>query len=170
MRAAALSLMLATAAVQSAQAAPTAHNRVGALQIRGSVLTNCTLSTAPLTFSSIGIGYVHAPGNAILRQSSLAVRCTKGAAVQISMNAGLYGSAAGSRFGSRSMKALDGSYLGYELCHDSGCANIWSTQGYTYASASASGSSLPVWGRIVTGQAQAKQGSYADSVTVTVNF
>ncbi|MGZ3498046.1 MAG: Csu type fimbrial protein [Vulcanimicrobiaceae bacterium] len=145
------------------------HARLAAARINGAVATDCSLSTLPISFT-IGIGYIHAPGNKVLAQSSLAVRCSKGASVLIGMNAGLYGSAAGSRFGTRSMKSTDGSYLGYDLCHDSACASVWTPAGFSYTSPSDQGSSLPVWARIVTGQPQAKQGAYSDSVTVTVSF
>lgn len=142
--------------------------KTSVLTVRGSVATTCTLSTSPFSFS-IGVGYIHAPNNVIVKQNSLSVKCTKGAATQISMNSGLYGSAAGSQFGSRSMKDAGGDYLGYELCHDSSCSSVWRT-GFGYVSPSDAGSSLPIFTRIKTGQSQAKQGSYSDSVTVTINF
>ncbi|HET7813890.1 MAG TPA: spore coat U domain-containing protein [Candidatus Baltobacteraceae bacterium] len=138
--------------------------------MRGSVLQNCLVSVGSVTFPNAGIGYIHNSGNVVLTQSSLGMRCTKGAVAQISMNTGLYGSKAGTQFGSRSMKSTQGkNYLGYDLCHDSACASVWSPAAYTYTSATDKGSSLPVWGRIKTGQ-QADSGTYADSVTVTVSF
>jgi spore coat protein U-like protein len=86
------------------------------------------------------------------------------------MNTGLYGSKAGVSFGTRSMKSSPGnSYLGYELCHDSGCSSIWTPAGFAYTSPTDAGSSLPVWARIKAGQ-QVDAGSYSDSITVTVNF
>jgi spore coat protein U-like protein len=153
----------------AAVSATPVHTRTATLKIKGSVLTNCSLTTSDFTFT-IGLGYIHAPKNTILKQGSLGVRCTKGAVVQIKMNAGLYGSAAGSQFGSRSMRDAGGDYLGYELCHDSACSAIWNNQGYSYTSGSDAGSSLPVWARILTAQPQVRQGNYSDSVTVTVNF
>lgn len=147
-----------------------ATRKAQTLTVRGTVSQNCSLTTSPLSFPSIGIGYIHQPGKTISTQSSLGMRCTKGAAVQIAMDTGLYGTKAGVQFGSRSMKSSSSkTYLGYDLCHDSACASVWSPQGYTYVSPSDAGSSLPVWGRIKTGQ-QADLGSYSDSVTVTVSF
>jgi spore coat protein U-like protein len=146
------------------------HRRTSALQVRGSVSSNCSLGTQPISFT-IGVGYLHGSSNPpVTKSSSLLVRCTKGAVVQIAMNTGLYGNKAGSQFGSRSMKSSPGkSYLGYELCHDQGCAGVWTPAGYSYTSPTDAGSSLPVWARIKTGQ-QVDTGSYSDSVTVTVNF
>lgn len=163
-----LSLVAAASHAMPALAVPQ-HSRSSSLTVKGSVLTNCTLATSAFTFT-IGLGYIHGPKQTILKQGSLGIKCTKGANVQIKMNAGLYGSAAGSQFGTRSMRDSTGDYLGYELCHDSGCSNIWNATGYSYVSPSDAGSSLPVWARILTSQPQVKQGNYSDSVTVTVNF
>jgi spore coat protein U-like protein len=148
-----------------------ATRKTQTLTVRGSVTQNCLLSTNAVTFPNVGIGYIHNAGNKVFTQSSLGMKCTKGALAQISMNAGLYGSKAGTQFGTRSMKSTQGkNYLGYDLCHDSVCANIWSpTSPYSYTSPSDAGSSLPIYGRIITGQ-QADAGTYTDSVTVTVNF
>jgi len=161
--------MLVLAASTAMAGDATTHARTGTLTVKGSVLTNCSLATSPFTFT-IGLGYIHGPKTTILKQGVLAIKCTKGASVQIKMNAGLYGSAAGLQFGTRSMRDTAGDYLGYELCHDSNCASIWNAQGYSYTSPSDTGSSLPVWARIFTAQPQVKQGNYTDSVTVTVNF
>lgn len=68
------------------------------------------------------------------------------------------------------MKSSPGNdYLGYNLCHDLACANLWTTA-YNYTSPSDSGSSLPVYAEIKTGQSQVDAGSYYDTVIVTVNF
>lgn len=160
---------IGTIPIAPSSAASNRHTQT--LQVHGSVSQNCSLTTHPVTFPNIGVGYLHPSGNVpVTVQTSLGMRCTKGAVVQIAMNAGLYGSKAGTQFGSRSMKSSPGkSYLGYDLCHDSGCANVWSPLGYTYTSPTDAGSSLPVWGRIVTGQT-IDAGSYSDSVTVTVSF
>ena len=149
--------------------AVTTHKKTATLTVKGSVASTCTLTTPAFSFN-IGVGYIHSPGNTILKQNTLGVKCTKNATTQITMNTGLYGSAAGSQFGSRSMKDSSGDYLGYELCHDNACSAVWNSQGYNYVSPSDHGSSLPVWTRIKTGQAQTKQGSYSDSVTVTISF
>jgi len=162
--------LLVLACASAVPGAAATHSKTQTLTVRGSVSQNCSLTTSPLAFPSMGIGYVHQPGKTVAMQSSLGMRCTKGASVQISMDTGLYGGKAGPQFGSRSMKSSNGkSYLAYDLCHDSACASVWTPQGYTYVSPSDAGSSLPVWGRIKTGQ-QADLGSYSDSVTVTVSF
>lgn len=152
----------------NSDAAP--HSKTQTLNVRGSVSQDCTLSMNPMAFPSVGVGYIHPAGRNVLVQSSLSVHCTKGSVVSIAMDSGLYGTAAGAQFGSRSMKSSPGTdYLGYDLCHDSGCASIWSPAGYIYKSPSDAGSTLPVWGRILTGQ-KSGQGSYSDVVTVTVSF
>ncbi len=163
-------LLLFAGAAQMTPVTAVARTQTPKLNVMGAVIQDCTLSTSPVSFPSIGVGYLHSPGKTVLAQSSLSVHCTKGATVQIVMNAGLYGSKAGSQFGSRSMKSSPGnSYLGYDLCHDSGCASIWSPQGYNYVSPSDAGPALALWGRIKTGQ-QVDTGNYSDVVTVTVSF
>jgi spore coat protein U-like protein len=152
-----------------ATTAVTHGKKTTTLTVKGSVSTTCLLTTSPFTFS-IGIGYIHSPGNAVVKQNTLGVKCTKGATTQITMDTGLYGSAAGAQFGSRSMKSPNGDFMGYELCHDSACSAVWTPQGYNYISPSDTGSSIPVWTRIKTGQSQVKQGSHTDSVTVTISF
>lgn len=149
----------------------TGHSKTQALTVRGAVSQDCTLATNSMTFPNIGVGYLHSKNNPpVVQPSSLSVRCTKGASVQVAMDAGLYGSKAGAQFGSRSMKSSPGkSYIGYDLCHDSACASIWTPSGYTYHSTSDVGSTLPVYGRIPAGQ-QNDAGSYGDTVTVTVSF
>jgi spore coat protein U-like protein len=164
-------LFAAAVALMPMPSAAATHSKTQTLTVRGSVTQNCLLTANPVTFPNAGIGYIHNAGNAVYAQSSLGMRCTKGAVAQISMNAGLYGSKAGTQFGSRSMKSTQGkNYLGYDLCHDSACANFWSTtSAYPYTSSSDAGSSLPVYGRILTGQ-QADAGTYTDTVVVTVSF
>jgi len=164
-------LFAAVIAVTPGLTSAATHSKTQALTVRGAVTQNCLLTTHPVTFPNVGIGYIHNAGNKVFTQSALGMRCTKGAVAQISMNAGLYGSKAGTQFGTRSMKSAQGkNYLGYDLCHDSVCANIWSpTSPFSYTSPSDAGSSLPVYGRIITGQ-QADASTYTDSVTVTVSF
>jgi spore coat protein U-like protein len=119
----------------------------------------------------IGINYIRNPGNIVTQNTPLGVWCTKGATTQISMNYGLYGSKAGSQFGNRSMKSPnDGTYLGYDLCHDAACHAVWTPQAFTYVSTSDVPQFLPVWTVIKTGQKQVNQVDYNDSVTVTVSF
>jgi spore coat protein U-like protein len=164
-------LLAAAFALLPPAAAAAAHGKTQTLTVRGAVSQDCTLTTYALTFPSVGVGYIRPPNrNPVLAQSSLGVRCTKGSVVQIAMNSGLYGTLAGAQFGSRSMKSSDGrSYLGYELCHDAACTSTWSPAGYAYTSSSEAGSTLAVWGRIVTGQ-KANADAYTDSITVTVSF
>lgn len=163
--------LLASMAPASGAAANTS-GKSAALTVKGTVPASCSLATLPaggFTFT-IGLGYIHGPGHVILRQGTLSVKCTNGAHTHIAMDAGLSGARAGTQYGSRSMADGNGNYLGYELCHDSGCSSIWNAAGYTYVSTSDAGSSLPVWTRIVSGQPHVQQGQYSDSVTVTISF
>jgi spore coat protein U-like protein len=140
-----------------------------AVKINAAVSPECFVSTPAIAFN-LGIGFVQAPGHSTSRQSALGVRCTKGAHVAVGLDRGLYAGSTDAQFGSRSMKlSTKANYMGYELCHDSACASVWSPSGYTYVSPADTGSSLPVWARVITGQ-RVFLGSYADSVTATLNF
>ncbi len=163
-----LAVTLAVVTATSAGAV-TKPRRTTTFTVGAPATTRCTLSSSSFAFT-IGIGYIKAPGNTILKENFLNVACTRGANTQIAMDAGLHGTAAGTQYGSRSMSDGAGSYLGYELCHDTACNSVWSPSGYTYISPTDRGSSLPVWTRILTGQPHLKQGQYTDSVTVTVSF
>lgn len=166
------SIVLACGAPAAAATTPQTvihAKRTSTVTVVGSVGSTCTLTTTAFSVT-MGVGYIHSPGNTVLQQGTLSVKCTKGAHAQIGMNAGLYGSAAGTQFGSRSMRDAYGDYLGYELCHDSACSSVWSASGYNYVSPGDKGTTLPVWTRITTGQSKAKQGSYSDAVTVTISF
>lgn len=164
--------LLAWIAPGSGALANATHARNATVTVRGSVPASCSLATTPASgfVFTIGLGYIHGPGHAVLQQGSLTVKCTNGAHTQIGMNTGLNGAKAGAQYGSRSMSDGSGDYLGYELCHDGGCSSIWSASGYTYVSTSDAGASLPVWTRILSGQPHVKQGQYSDSVTVTISF
>ena len=169
----AVTLAIATTTPALAVTAPavTHGKKTSAMTVGATVVPNVTCKfTTPNFNFEFGVGYIHAPGKVITQQRPLVVTCTKGAKTQITMNTGLYGDKAGAQFGSRSMGSPDGHYLGYELCHDSGCKAVWTPQGYTYVSPTNNPSSLPVWTVIKTGQSQVKQDPYHDAVTVTISF
>jgi spore coat protein U-like protein len=166
----AITIVLLTLSPALAGTAPAKHgSKSASLNVHATVATSCKFTTPAFSFS-IGMASIHAPGSAIASQKSLNVQCTKGASTQISMDYGLNGSAAGSRFGNRSM-SYGGTFLGYDLCHDSSCSSVWTPGGYNYVSPGDAGSTLPVWTVIKTGQNQInKLGTYTDSVTVTISF
>lgn len=141
------------------------------VKIKASVAATCKLTTQPLTFPTAGIGYIQAPRHTILVQTSLTLRCTKAASALVVLDNGLYSAFAAPSFGARALKLTGGSsYISYDLCRDSNCAGFWNAAGYRYVSPSDALLTLPIWGRIVSGQRVSLMGSYADSVVATVNF
>lgn len=141
------------------------------LKVKASVAATCKLATQPLTFPTAGIGYIQAPRHTILVQTSLTVRCTKAATALVVLDNGLYSAFAAPSFGARALKLTGGSsYISYDLCRDSACATFWNATGYGYVSPSDAVLTLPIWGRILTGQRVSLMGSYADSILATVNF
>lgn len=164
----ALATLIAASAPPLLASTQTQHHPTS-VQIHAAVSPDCFVSTPSFAFN-LGIGFVQAPGSSTYRQGSLTLRCTKGAHIAVGLDLGLHGGATAAQFGSRSMKMpSSANYLGYELCHDAGCGNVWAPSGYTYVSPSDTGSALSVYARIVTGQ-RVFLGSYSDAVTATLNF
>jgi spore coat protein U-like protein len=142
--------------------------------IKAAVSTRCSVTTFPIAFT-LGSGFVQSPGSSLVKHSSLALKCTKGANVAVGMNRGLYAGSTSATFGSRSMRLTvtnskgGWQYLGYDLFHDNACTTVWAPTGFTYVSPSDAGSSVDVYARVITGQ-QVVLGTYTDTITATLNF
>ncbi|GEM_PF-2947212 len=178
------SVVLMVVAAKPALAADT-RSPTARLTVDTSVTRACTLSVTPLTFPNISVadiatsqvgtsaatsGPPPSEPKIFFGKGSLEISCSKGSSVTVSMNAGLYGNAAGTQFGMRSMKSqLPSAYVGYDLCRDSDCSTFWTPQGYQYVSTSDDESALPIWGRIKAPQ-PTPPGTYSDTITVTVSF
>jgi spore coat protein U-like protein len=131
----------------------------------------CTVSIVPVAFGA------YSPLSDASRESmgSVAVSCSDAVSSAVSYSIAL-GAGAGT-YASRLM-ASGGYPLAYNLFTDPGRNLVWgdgtggsSTVGDSYTIAtSPTLRSYPVYGRIPGGQTQAHQGTYADSITVTVTF
>jgi len=167
----AIALCCASLTFSALSGAGASVKKQSSLKVNASVASTCKLTTQPLTFPAAGIGYIQAPKHTILVQTSLTLRCTKAATALVVLDNGLYSTFADASFGARALKLTGGSsYISYDLCRDSACAAFWNASGYRYVSPSDAQLTLPIWGRIVTGQRASLIGSYADSILATVNF
>lgn len=144
----------------------------GTLTVNASVSKTCTIGDATLTFT-----YDPTAGTNADADTTIAVRCTRGAAnVFITLGQGL-NAATGSTDAAPARRLLHtvtaGEFLNYNLYGSAAlrtAGTVWNnTTGVTYTPATSASYSLPVFGRIPSGQ-DPIEGSFADSVVATINF
>jgi spore coat protein U domain-containing protein, fimbrial subunit CupE1/2/3/6 len=137
------------------------------LSVSASVANNCTISTSPLAFGAYDPVVANASSN-LDATGMVTVACTKGATATIGL--GLGSNASGN-----TRRMTDGStnFLTYEVYQDSSRSAVWGNSGAELLSPSAAPSKstrdFTVYGRIPSNQ-DVPAGSYADTVTATVNF
>ncbi len=131
----------------------------------------CTISVTPVSFGNYNVFTAAATDSA----GSLTFRCTgpgnsgNNISISITLSKGSSGS-----FTPRTM-LVTGSLLGYNLYRDAARTTIWGdgtggTQAYVNAVAPRNQNrTLTVYGRIPA-QQDVRAGSYADTVTATINF
>jgi spore coat protein U-like protein len=137
------------------------------LSVSATVVNNCTITTAALAFGTYDP--VGANTSASLDATgTVSISCTKGAATTIGL--GLGSNASGS---TRRLSDGASNFLTYEMYQDSGRTTVWgATGGALFTPPAAPSKALrgfAVYGRISGGQ-DVPAGSYADTVTATVNF
>ncbi|WP_071190295.1 spore coat U domain-containing protein [Trichormus sp. NMC-1] len=139
------------------------------LDVSGTVVANCTISTTAIAFA----GYDPVTAN---KTSPLDVTgavkttCTKDAPVSITLNDGLnYDS------GTRRLKttvAGSDAFLSYSLYQDSGYSTAWGSTTSTDLDLTGTGLEVnsTVYGRSPGGQNASVANNYSDTVIATVNF
>jgi spore coat protein U-like protein len=134
------------------------------LAISATVSTNCTITTAPVTFTA----YDTVAGTAVAATGTVSVACTKGATgLTIDLDTGANGTSATSP-NTRAM--TDGTnFLNYDLYTDLGHGTLWST-GVSIANApSKAARPFTVYGLIAANQ-DVPAGAYSDTVTAKINY
>ena len=143
-----------------------AATTTGTLNVSGTVVASCTLTTTPVNFGtsipSPLVANVDATG-------TITATCSNSVPYAIALSAG---SGAGASVAVRRLTS-GANTLNYALYRDSARTLLWGDgtlgTGMQAGTGTGAAQSITVFGRIPTGQAPAI-GAYADSVTVTITF
>lgn len=140
-------------------------------QVTATVVSSCIINSV----GTLGFGsYDPNAGAALTGTSTINVNCTKNAPYTIALDYGVHGGTAANRM----MQDAGTDTLNYNLYTDSGYTKVWnSTCGGANNCDSGTGAgpgvgnqqTYTVYGQLPAGQ-NAPAGSYADTITVTVNF
>jgi spore coat protein U-like protein len=133
------------------------------LGVSASVASNCTITTAPVSF---GV-YDTIAGTAVNGTGTVNVACTMGASgLSIDLNTGTNGPSA---IGTTRAMNSGVSILSYELFTDSGHGTVWSTGYATGDAPSKASRAFTVYGRIAANQ-DVPAGLYSDIVIAQINY
>jgi spore coat protein U-like protein len=137
------------------------------MQVNADVIRKCTIAAQPLAFGDYDPVSANATA-ALDAQTTLSVACTKGTAVTIAMD---NGSNAQGR--TRRMTGGPATFLQYEVYRDSSRTQRWGDGAFEQLDGGTAPSRDPrqfiVYGR-VTGSQDVTQGTYQDTILVTVQF
>jgi spore coat protein U domain-containing protein, fimbrial subunit CupE1/2/3/6 len=144
-----------------------AATATASLGVSATVSNNCTISTTPLAFGPYDPAGINASTN-LDGTATVVIACTKGAAATIGLNPGSNASGSVRRMANGSV------YLTYEVYKETARTSVWGNSGIDLYDAGTAPSSaaqtFTVYGRVAAGQTSATAGSYADTLTATVNF
>jgi spore coat protein U-like protein len=139
-------------------------------QVTASVAANCTITSTSLGFGPYD-PIVNNAASPLNQTGSVSVSCTKGAGIEVGLDVGLYHTNATGT--TRAMKeTASANYLNYELYLDSGHTTVWNNIAPNWATWTSTGKTaheLTIYGQVPSAQDVAI-GSYADTITATVNF
>lgn len=132
--------------------------------VTATVLQACIVTASPLVFGN----YDPTAATATDAQTSVLVTCTNGTAYNVGLN---QGGGSGATVATRKMTSA-GNTMNYTLYRDGSRTTLWGNTVGT-DTLSGTGTGLPVthnvYGRIPAQQA-VQQGSYSDTITVTVTY
>ena len=141
------------------------------MPVQMTVAASCTVSATTLDFGTQTLIDINADIDAT---ATLTVTCTNAAPYNVALNAGLHDAAGG--ISARKLKiGATTDTLNYQLYRDASRTQVWGvttagTPDVVTGTGSGDGQAITVYGRVPTGQANPKVGTYNDTVTVTVNY
>jgi len=159
-------LRLALVAAALGLAVPAlAQTATATFQVTATVPNSCRIAASPIAFGN----YDPLGGAAADASGGVTVTCTMSSAWWVGLNGG--GNAGLGSAGARAMSA-GGAFLGYDLYRDASRTLAWGNTLAAGSSGVGTGAAQPVtvFGRIPASQTGVPAGSYADTVTATVNF
>jgi len=167
---AALSAMLLGTALSVPAYADTSSANMA---VTANIGMNCTISTTDIAFG----GYDAIVTNASVdldAQGSVTATCTVGSAgvVIIGQGLGNHDDSSDSNPMRRMQGPSEGDYLEYQVYSDSARSAVWTNEVATGVGYTATGSAqvMPVYGSVNAGQTAVANGSYTDTLVVTVNY
>ncbi|MBX3725692.1 MAG: spore coat protein U domain-containing protein [Xanthomonadales bacterium] len=132
-------------------------------QVSAEVIAACSINASDLNFGD----YNPVVGTAVDGSSTISVTCTNGAAYSIGLSAGASGNVA-----ARAMDHdTENATLSYGLFSDALREEIWGDVSDTVDGVgTGANQNVTVYGRVFASQSTALVGSYADTITATVEF
>ena len=163
-------MLVGTAALSVPASAGTG---VADMTVSADIGMNCTISTTNISFGAYNPIDTHASA-ALNADGAVSTTCTVGSTGKIIIGQGL-DPATGSTDAAPARRMGgpgEADYLNYQVYSDSSLASVWTNEvasgvGYT---ASGSAQVLLVHGSVPGGQTSATEGSYSDTLVVTVNY
>lgn len=136
------------------------------LSVTSTVATNCVFKNSP----AIAFGtYDTIAGAQVTGNGTIQIACTKGTVATLALDNGLnHANASGTQ---RAMKSGT-NYLNYDIYQDNAFATFWGTAAQAEvepAAPNATTQTFTAYGKMPSGQ-DVPQGSYTDTVGVTVSF
>jgi spore coat protein U-like protein len=135
------------------------------------IAASCTVSAATLDFGTQTLIDINADIDA---SANLTVTCTNDTPYTVALNEGLHDG--GSGINNRRLQiGATTDRVNYQLYRDVARTEVWGvttagTPDVVSGTGDGQAQTIPVYGRVPSGQANPKIGTYADTITVTVNY
>jgi spore coat protein U-like protein len=157
--------------VGSGSAATAAGTKSGSFNVTSSVVSSCTLLSAPtLAFGP----YDPVAGTAVTGTTTLSIQCTKGTPLKIALDAGSNDGSTSDAYNRMKGGTGGADLLTYQLqgTDSSGTLTQWNqkTLDFGVSANNTSAQTITINGTITAGQNAVSVGSYTDTVTATINY
>jgi spore coat protein U-like protein len=140
------------------------------IAVGATVTANCTIAASPLAFGAYDPVVTNASAP-LTGATSVAVTCTNGAPVTVTLGQGLHDATGTAAAPVRRMLSGTTDFLAYNLFTDVGRGTVWGNTLVTGVDSTGSGVSqtVDIFGTVAPGQ-NVVTGTYADTVVATVTF